>query len=440
MEAENNFGKIEHLLNIKDDRILKKFLTDLDIHSIKEIINHSPRAKRKLFSLLPPELQAETTILLSRKSKKTILRQLGNLTVARFLHFNFDDDAADILQYFSKKKREQILGNLQPQKKGNIKKLLKYGSETAGGLMDLDFIIVKDTDSLADIKSRAREYFSLKKVPVVVVGDNNGKILGFLPIHKLITSPFSESAGAHVKHLPLVDADLDQEEIIKHIEKRQAITGVMDGADFVGIIHIEDLAKIPQGEATEDIYSFAGVHKEEEVSDSIATSIRLRYKWLMLNLLTALAAAFVVGVFKDTISSFVILAAYMPVVAGMGGNAGIQTLAVVVRGIALGDVTFQNSRRILMKEILANAANGVIIGVLVGLIAYFWNANPMLGLILFVSVIVNLFIAGLFGTIIPLSLKFLKIDPALAASVFVTAATDIFGFFVFLGLARIFLM
>jgi magnesium transporter len=438
----NYFEKIEYLLNIKDDRALKKLLTSLDIRLVKEIINHSPRAKRKLFSLLPPELQAEVAILLSRKAKKTILPQLGNLTIARFLHFNFEDNAADILQYFPKKRQSQILEHLQPQKRGDIKKLLKYGPETAGGLMNLDFIIVKNSDSLANVKNQVQEFLNLKKTPVIIVKrEDSEKILGFLPIYKLITSSsLEEPAGKHARHLFLVDANLDQEEIIKYIGKRQPIIGVMDGTEFVGVIHIEDLAKIPQREATEDIYSFAGVHKEEEALDNVSTSIKLRYKWLIVNLITALAAAFVVGLFKDTISNLVILAAYMPVVAGMGGNAGTQTLAVVVRGIALGDVTFQNSRRILMKEVLTNIANGAIIGVLVGLIAYFWNANPLLGLILLIAVMVNLFIAGLFGTIIPLSLKFLKIDPALAASVFVTAATDIFGFFVFLGLAKTFLM
>lgn len=193
-------------------------------------------------------------------------------------------------------------------------------------------------------------------------------------------------------------------------------------------------------ETTENIYGFAGVKKEEDVFDSPFVSINLRSRWLLVNLLTAFLAAAVVSVFQDTISKFVLLAAYMPVVAGMGGNAGTQTLAVTVRGIALGDITLQNSFSILKKEILTSIGNGFIVGLAASGIAIFLNSNPMLGAVLFSALVINLIIAGFFGAIIPLLLKFFKIDPALAASVFVTTATDVFGFLIFLGLAKIFLV
>lgn len=439
--------KIEELLEQHDEAAIRKELLNLNPNEIAKIINRAQRGKRKLFILLPPEIQAEVSLNLSRKTKKTVFHRISNFTVARFLHFvNDDSDIVDILQIFSLSRQKEILEKLHQGRRQFIEKLLKYDPNTAGGLMDSNFIIVNQNLSFDEVRRGMEEYEkTYKQIPSVVFENDNKKITGYIPIQKLIFPPSTSSAkidiGKLKRSLTLVIDTENDTEIIKNIESGEQILGVINAEnDFLGIIKIEDLAKVSLRETTENIYGFAGVKKEEDIFDSAFISISLRSRWLLVNLITAFLAAAVVSVFEDTISKFVLLAAYMPVVAGMGGNAGTQTLAVTVRGIALGDITLQNSFSILKKEILTSIGNGFIVGLAASGIAIFLNSNPMLGAVLFSALVINLIIAGFFGAIIPLLLKFFKIDPALAASVFVTTATDIFGFFIFLGLAEIFLV
>jgi magnesium transporter len=222
--------------------------------------------------------------------------------------------------------------------------------------------------------------------------------------------------------------------------RADAIGVVDDKEQIIGIIHVRDLLKIAQAEATEDIYGFAGVEREETPQDAIFTKVNKRYKWLIINLATAFLAASVVGIFEDTISKLAILAVYMPIVAGEGGNAATQSLAVVVRGLAVDEISWPEARGIIMRESLAGLLNGLIVGTASAFTAYFFGAPMMLGVVLGIAMIVNLFFAGLSGALIPFILKSFKIDPAVASSVFVTTVTDIIGFFVFLGLATLLLL
>jgi len=212
-----------------------------------------------------------------------------------------------------------------------------------------------------------------------------------------------------------------------------------DGS-IIGIIYPDDALALFDGEPAASLYDFAGVDDVERSFDSISAKVRHRYKWLIINLGTAFLAATVVGLFEETLTQFVILAMYMPIVAGMGGNAATQTLAVVVRGIAVGEISLKNSLPAIYKEVGAGFINGVINGVIVALVATFWNGNPMLGLVLGIAMIINLVIAGFFGALIPLVMKSLGKDPATSATIFITTATDVFGFFAFLGLATMVLM
>lgn len=440
---QNILEKIEGLLEKRDELEIKKELLRLTVFEISEIINQIQRGKRKLFVLLPPELQAEVLTFLNRKSKKTILPRLGNLLTARFLHFvNSDSDACDILQFFTEKRQEEIIQNFSSFRKAALQKLLKYSPETAGGIMDYNFILVSEVSDFREVKEKMEAYEKeFKKIPAVVAQNENKKIIGHLPLSKIIFAEPKNRIKKFIRVITLVSDEEDEAELIRHIQSGEQILGVASGeGNFIGVIRIENLAKLSLKEATENIYGFAGVKKEEDIFDSPITSIKRRSKWLLLNLGTAFLAAAVVSIFQDTIREFVLLAAYMPVVAGMGGNAATQTLAITVRAIALGDATLKNSAGILKKEILTSLGNGLIVGAVAGVIAYMLNYNPVLGLVLFSALVINLIVAGFFGAIIPLFLKFLKIDPALSATVFVTTATDIFGFLAFLGLAKIFLV
>ncbi|MBW2637267.1 MAG: magnesium transporter, partial [Deltaproteobacteria bacterium] len=232
-----------------------------------------------------------------------------------------------------------------------------------------------------------------------------------------------------------------QEEVARMFEKYDlvALPVVDDSGHLLGRITIDDVVDVMEEETSEDIYRIAGLDEDDSIFNEPVESIKKRLPWLYLNLLTALVSALVIGFFEDTIKMMVALAVFMPVVAGLGGNAGSQTLTLIVRGLALGEVTFENSKKALYKQIFVGIANGVAVGLVVGIIAYFWKGIPILGIVLGLAMVINVFVGTLVGTLIPLSLKWFKSDPALGSHIFVTAFTDAFGFFSFLGLAAIFI-
>ena len=242
-----------------------------------------------------------------------------------------------------------------------------------------------------------------------------------------------------VRDVISVTTDMDQEEVARRVARYNilAIPVVDKENKLVGIITVDDIIDVIKDEATEDIYKMAGLNIDERALDPIFSSIRRRLPWLYINLLTAILAASVVGLFTNTIQTFAILAAYMPIVAGMGGNAATQTLTVIIRGMALGELTFGNTMKALLKESSAGLINGIATGVAMGVIAYLWNGNYMLGVVVCLAMIINMFVAGLTGTLIPVILRAFKIDPAVASTVVVTTFTDVVGFFSFLGIATL---
>jgi len=207
----------------------------------------------------------------------------------------------------------------------------------------------------------------------------------------------------------------------------------------MGVIYSDDLLNIIESQSTNNLRTFAGISEEEDATDSAIQKVKYRYKWLIINLATAFLAAFTIGLFENTIAKLTLLVIYMPIVAGMGGNSGTQTLAIMVRGLTINEINKENTKKIILNEMLAGLINGLINGTIVAIIAILWNQNALLGLIVAISMVVNLIIAGLFGSIIPLIMKKLDKDPASSATIFITTATDVCGFFIFLGLAEIFL-
>jgi magnesium transporter len=208
---------------------------------------------------------------------------------------------------------------------------------------------------------------------------------------------------------------------------------------LVGIITVDDVIDVIKDEATEDIYRLAGVSGDERAFTPAAESLRKRLPWLGINLITAFLAALVVAFFETTIERITALAVFMPIVAGMGGNAATQTLTVIVRGIALGELSWSNSRKALLKEAVVGIGNGVVLGVIAAVVVWTTRGNPILGLVLCAAMIINMFVAATAGTLVPLGLRAVNVDPALASSVFITTLTDVFGFFSFLGLATVFM-
>ncbi len=306
--------------------------------------------------------------------------------------------------------------------------------------MDLNFILVKPAYTFRDVLDKVKRHVEGNRdMPTVMVVDEPGRLIGFIPERSLLFPPANATVEQETQPLPMVSHKVDREKVMQMMSRmRSELICVSDEKDQVlGIIHLRDLMKVAQAEATEDIYRFAGVDVEEHALDSAFSKVKRRYNWLLVNLLTAFLAAFVVSIFEDTIAKFAVLAVYMPIVAGQGGNAATQALAVVVRGLALGEINWSKAWSVIRKEALAGTINGVITGVAAAAVLAGFGASPLLGFILAFSMVINLFVAGFFGALIPFLLKRLKIDPAVASTVFVTTTTDVCGFFVFLGLARL---
>jgi magnesium transporter len=235
--------------------------------------------------------------------------------------------------------------------------------------------------------------------------------------------------------------DMDQEEVARLVASYNllAIPVVEDSNKLVGVITVDDIIDVIKDEATEDIYRMAGVAGDERVFTPALESLRKRLPWLGVNLVTAFLAAAVVSLFEDTISRVAALAVFMPVVAGMGGNSATQTVTVIVRGIALGELTWGNSRKALVKEVLVGLANGTILGFVAAAAAWAIQGDAIIGLLLGVAMVINMTVAAGAATLLPLGLRALKVDPALASSVFITTLTDVVGFAAFLGLATLFI-
>jgi magnesium transporter len=273
------------------------------------------------------------------------------------------------------------------------------------------------------------------------VVDERRHLVGVVSLRRLLlVSPETPLKRIMTADLISARADMDQEEVARQVASYNllAIPVVDEENKLVGVITVDDVIDVIKDEATEDIYRLAGVSGDEKVFTPAGESLRKRLPWLGVNLATAFLAAAVVGLFTNTIDLFPILAVFMPIVAGMGGNAATQTLTVIVRGIALGELSWANSRKALLKEAAVGIGNGLVLGLVAAGVAWATRGDPVLGLVLGAAMVINMFVAATAGVLVPLGLRAAKIDPALASSVFITTLTDVFGFFSFLGLATVF--
>jgi len=282
----------------------------------------------------------------------------------------------------------------------------------------------------------------IENINNIFVVDEGDKLIGTVPLQSLITMKrFTPIVDVIDEDIPSVPYNMDQEEVARIFKKYDLVSiGVVDDQNhLLGRITIDDVVDAMQEESSEDIYRIAGLGQDDTIFHNTTDSVKKRLPWLFLNLLTALTSVVVIGFFEDTIKMMVALVFFMPVVAGLGGNSGGQTLALIIRGMALGEITFENAKRALFRQIGVGIANGVAVGCVIGTIAYFWKGIPILGLILGMAMIISIFAGTMAGVIIPLVLKRLKLDPALGSNILLTAFTDAFGFLSYLTLATIFL-
>ncbi|MFZ3064600.1 MAG: magnesium transporter [Nitrospirota bacterium] len=409
---------------------------------IARLINEVEKKDRfVIFELIQDvKVKAATIVEIEEKSMMEMLNEMPLDEIIAILHEVPSDKRADIIGKMSEEKAKDLLNMMKIEDSKEIKGLLKYAEETAGGIMTPQFFALSENTTVQQAIKALQKAKDVEMVFYIYVTDDKGRLVGVISLRQLLLVPPRKFLkDIMVRDVMNVTTDMDQEEVARKVARYNilAIPVVDKENRLVGIITVDDIIDVIKEEATEDIYKMAGLNLDERALDPAFRSIRRRLPWLYVNLVTAILAASVVGLFTNTIQAAAILAAYMPIVAGMGGNAATQTLAVIIRGIALGELTLENARKVLLKETAVGFINGVATGVVMAVIAYLWNGNYMLGVAVGLAMIINLFVAGLAGTLMPFILRAYKIDPAVASSVFVTTFTDISGFFSFLGIATL---
>lgn len=450
--AENGFSlsdqRIADILDAfhADDReALKILIDDLSHADMADLLHKIDREERQDFferypDLVPPEVYS----YLDYDLRYDILSKMPANKVAQIVSELDSDDALDLIEDLEPAQQKEILKKLSAKDRIAIEEGLNYPEESAGRLMQREYVAIpqfwtvgKTIDYLrAASDELPEEFYDL------IVIDPYYHVVGEIPLSKLIRAKRSEKIDTlTLEDVHTIPATMDQEEVA-HLFRRENLGSapVVDEDDrLIGVITHDDIIDVIVEEAEEDILKMAGVEESDLYQAALSTSLS-RSRWLAVNLITAFCAAGVVSLFGATIEKVVALAVLMPIVAGMGGNAGTQALTVAVRAIAMRELSGTNAKRAITKEAMVGLINGCIFAVGVGLIAAFWFQNQTLGLVIATAMVINLITAGVFGAGIPILLNKLGQDPAISSSVFLTTITDVVGFFAFLGLATLFLI
>jgi magnesium transporter len=434
--------KIEECLSQKNDQELQSEVEKLNAGDLADIINSLERGKKKFFRMIESKKAGQVLFLLNRYSLNRILKNISRTRLRHLFGHLSTDEEADVVEMMPENRTDEALKEIPVEDKKEVQELLKYPEDSAGSLIQKKILKIQKNatvnDAIQNIKKLINE--GEENIHNLFVTDEEQKLVGIIPLRKLLLVKPEAKVDSIMKKNPLsISVETDQEKVASIFKENDLVSlPVVDSKNILlGRIMVDDVMDVVNEENTEDMFKMAGISKEDHVLDPASVSIKRRLPWLMINLATALLAASVVGLFQDTIQKFVLLAVYMPIVAGMGGNAGTQVITVIVRGIALDEIKFVKVRKLLFKEIFAGLGNGLAVGFVIGIAAYLFNGSYMLGVVIFLAMIINLTIAGIFGTLVPLTLKYVKLDPALASSVFVTTSTDLFGFLAFLGLASV---
>lgn len=416
-------------------------MTKRSLRSLAHQLTYAPKERAELFATLELQQQVGVLPLLSRYVQAQLLEALPKKILLPVLESLDPDDVTDLLQTVSKKKQTSLVTELSNELQTKIALLLQFDPRTAAGLMSLNYIQVQPLDPIKKIVQDIHVHEKRTgKMPVVLILDG-GKLLGFLPIQQLVFARSSDQATKYLQKIPSIRHTAGYRAVVNHFlehpHKKAVVLG--DNDAILGVLYSDDILRAFHEREASTLYDFAGVSGEETVFGSVKQKIKYRYKWLIINLATAFLASFVVGLFNDTISKYVLLAVYMPIVAGMGGNSATQTLAVMVRGITLNQISLENAVPTLKREVAAALVHGLLTGTLVALVVLVLNRDPLMAFILTLAMIANLVVAGFFGTLVPLIMVKLGKDPATSATIFITTATDVLGFLAFLGLATMLL-
>ena len=395
---------------------------------------------RLLDTLIELRLAARTLREVDAETQAALLERISDESLAGLLRRLSADDAVDLVQRLESERREKVIQHLEPAFAAQLANLMRYGASTAGGLMDPQAPHFSAEQSVDETLRQVRQLAETRRLFYLYITDERGHLLGIVSLWQLVSaSPERRLRDLMSSDVVTVRVDMPEEEVARVFARYDllVIPVVDEEGRLAGAITVDDVLDVVEEKATEDLYHLANLNVQESVATPTWRSVRLRLPWLLVNLLTAFLAASVVSAFQGTIGKYVVLAVFMPIVAGMGGNAGTQTLTMMVRALALGEMDLRRTGGIVLRQTVVGLLSGLITGAVLGLVALAWERNLILSGVLFSAQAVNLTIAGLFGAVVPLTLRRMKLDPALGSSVLVTTATDVCGFLSFLGTATL---
>jgi len=427
----------------RDLKFINQTLKDLHPSDVANLIeNISPDIRSKLIEIEEFNIDPEIFIEINESVQSEVLQLLSTDSIVKILKRTESDNSIAILENLDSKKKSSVLDKLPPKDRFLIEEGLSYPEDSAARIMQREFTAVPSNWSVGQTIDYLRESKELpEEFLEIFVVDNEFKPIGIVPSSRVLRTPRESKMNNIMREMPvLISVNMDKEEVGHTFENYNLISAGVVNKDnkLVGMITADDVVTVVQEEAEEDVLRLAGVG-DEEITDSVFVKTKRRFNWLLLNLFTALLATWVISKFGATIEQMVALAFLMPIVASMGGNAGMQTLAVTIRAIATKEISESNFSKIVGKEFLIGILNGIIFAVITAIIVQLWFKEFNLSILIGVSMILNMIVAGLFGILVPVSLKKLNIDPALASSVFVTTITDVIGFLSFLGIGSYFL-
>ena len=407
-----------------------------DIADLLELLDHDERTglAKAITDLLTPDVIAE----LNDYVREDMIEALPHAAVADIAEQLDTDDAVQLLEDLEPEDQRAILAEMEPEDRAAIESALAYPEETAGRLMQREFVAVPEHMTVGDLIDYLREHDELPtEFWEVFVVDALHKPVGTCALSWVLRTPRTVALADVMKRdQTLIPVTMDQEEVALRFQKYALISAAVvdESGRLVGQLTVDDIVHIISEEAGEDILRLSGAG-EGDINEPIVLTVRARLSWLVINLGTAILASSVVGLFQGAIAQLAILAVLMPIVSGMGGNAGTQTLAVVVRALATNQLTSSNTLRMIWREFRIALANGLSLAILIGIGTALLFQNPLLGSVIAAAMIINNLTAGIAGIMVPVTLDRLRIDPAVSSAVFVTTATDVMGFFSFLGLA-----
>lgn len=438
-ELELQATRLEELLKRGDTDELQALVEKVHPSDLADILEDLDEEERlRLIGLLPASTAGETLAEMEEvEHPEELLVRLEPERIAEVVEEMPDDDAADLIGDLEPEEQARVLASLEDPTP--IEELLHYPEESAGGIMTRELVAVPSSltagEALSEIRRQAREIPGFYTVFVV---DRQGKLCGVMNLQSLVMADPDQPVSALIEDPPaVVPVEMDQEEVGRILGRYNlAAIGVVDPLDrLVGRITFDDVIDVMEAETTEDILRFASVSEEEELRGSTVAAVKSRLPWLVLSLFTAAAASSVVYLYRETVEQIVILAAVMPVIAALGGNAGTQALAVTIRRIALSDESIVERWSVVAKELAVGLLNGLMIGAIAALAGLLLVNDAAFGLVVMLAMWGNLIVASTLGGFIPIFLESVGVDPAVASSVFVTTLTDLAGFFLLLALA-----